>query len=429
MHLGALSFRPSIALRDIGRDTNVFLSSADPLNAWTATLSPAVKGAVRFGTRGFVTMNLGGDYVWFSPVSVSVTQTNSTTGSTTTIRQRRDDLSHTNLITAIKGNLVLRDLRLFASADYQRHEERPNNELDQRAKRTNLVQRAGVGYEYSPKTAVDFIVSRERVAYRDPDFQYGVPEPDRNGNGTLDIRRYTLDDLLTRNETTETLRLSQRIFGRTRLVLDAQAKRYNFLGTFPTRDVDGNLPLVGSVRDAAETRFSAGFEVDPGSVLSGSLRAGTIDFRPRLAPATDQNTTQAVWALNLNWRILSRVSLATGLDRELFFSTFSDNLYFRQDHLAVQCVYYLNRILGVEAGYDGYRLLYPTTSSVNGPSGTSIFQGRRRDEVRVLKGGLRFRVADRTFATLRVGTRRRTSNIPDSDDHQLLVTTGVETNF
>lgn len=390
--MGVLYFKPSVALKDVGRDSNVFFSRDDEQSDITATVSPAAEGALRFGSRGFLTIKLGGAYVWY---------------------RRFHTLNHTNLTSGLKGNLNLRDLRFFAAADYLRHEERPSSELDQRARRTNVIQRVGAGYEYSPMTALDIIVKKERITYRDPDFVFqqcpvGCPT-------------YTLTDFLSRTETTGNLRFTQKVMGRTRLVLDVQKRRYDFTTALPDRDASGERPVVGSMRDSGETRLLAGVELEPGAVLSGSLRAGTVDFRPK--NVSDQRTRRGVWNAALNWRLGNRLALATVLDRGLQFSTFGGNLYYREDRRGAECVYHLNRLLGVEAGYDGYRLLYPTITQAPG------FSGRRRDRIRILKGGLRFKLANRTTATLRVADRRRSSNIPDSEDRQVFVTTGVETTF
>jgi hypothetical protein len=421
MQLGPIAFRPTIALRDVGKDSNVFLSRFNPISAWTATLIPMVDASMHFGNRGFITARVGPEFVWYSPVSVELQDRDGTT------HHASQDLSHTNLISAIKGNLALRDLRFFASADYQRHEERPNNEIDQRAERTNLLQRGGVGYEYSPKTALDAIVSRERITYEDPDFRFTVACPDNDGDGTSDPCVYTIDDLLSRIERSITLRFSQRVLGRTRLIFDAQEKLYKFLADTPPPDVNGVPPLVGPYRDSSETRLMAGFELDEGGRIWGGLRAGTIDFQPERGPGRSQATTEPTWSGSLNWRLFRRFAFTTAVDRDLYFSTFSDNLYFRQDHAGLHCVYYLNRIVGVEVGYDGYRLVYPTATSFF--IGPFTFTERRRDEIDVYRGGFRFKLANRTVATVRLSSRARTSNIPGSEDNQLLFTTGVETIF
>lgn len=402
-HLGLLSYRPALTIKDFGRDSNVFLArKADSRSDVTATLGPSLAGLARFGSRGFLTANLGLDYVWFRQFHA---------------------LDHANISASVKGNLNLRKLRFFAAGEYQDRKERPISELDRSTQRTDILERAGAAWEYSTKTAVDAIVTNGRILYSDADFRYQAA-CDHDLDGTNETCTYRLGDLLTRTETTATLRLSERVLGRTRLIFEAAARRYIFEGGLPTADASGTLPVVGSVRNSDDRRLSAGVEVEPGAALSGSLRLGQVDFRPHADRTRGQRTSEPIWNTSLSWRLGSRLAVSTSLDRDLTFSTFADNLYFRQEHAGLQCVYFLNRVIGLEAGDDEYALRYPTET----PLGAGIYR-RRRDDIRVLRAGVRYRIANRTTAALRIAARRRTSNIPGSEDSEVLTSFALETSF
>lgn len=396
--LGFISYKPTFVLKDIGRDSNVFYDPdvRDTRSDFTATVSPALDGVVSFGNRGFLTLHTQADYVWYQTFS---------------------NATHLNLDWGLRGNLNFRSLRLFVAGEYQRNEERPSNEVDQRARRTNHIQRAGVGYEVSPATAVDVIVSRESIDYADQDFGPFISCRLSDGTIVVECRQYRLGDFLSRTETSTTVRLTRRVFGRTRLVLDAEERRHDFQSDVPPPDANGNVPPVGSFHDARESRLLGGFEVERGGFLSGLLRFGISSLKPRVLP--ERKTHTAVGAATLNWRIGGRVALITAYDRDLNFSIYGSNLYFIQDHGDVECLFYLNRVLALDGGYGLYRLSYPRI----GP------EEPRRDEIRKLKGGIRFRLANRTVATLSVAGWTRTSNVPNADSHQVLVTTGVETTF
>jgi hypothetical protein len=99
-------------------------------------------------------------------------------------------------------------------------------------------------------------------------------------------------------------------------------------------------------------------------------------------------------------------------------------------------------LLGIEAGYEGYRLSYPAETLVPDPAGGGrppIFDGRRETDIRIRSSGLRFRLANRTTAVLKVAYRRRITNVPlsepndvvifDPTDRQTYLTTAVETTF
>lgn len=410
--LGVLEFKPLFNIKNIGRDSNVFLDAdtRDPQSDITATFAPSARGLVHFGDQGFLSFGGAADYVWFHQFG---------------------NLTHLNYSGFVRGNLNLRALRLFAAVDYQKKKERPNNEIDQRPVRSDAQERAGIGYEASSKTAIDLIVGTEQIRYRDPDFvfrPYGTRHrtPDRrcqHPDSKGGCPSFDLQDLLGRREVLTTLRLTHRAFGRTRLILDAEKRRHDFSSGVPEPDSHGRFPVVGSVRDADEHRALAGFEVEVGGTLWGEMRAGITNLRPDVL--TRQATRSTVGKAEINWRLGSRLLMTTGFDRDINFSSYGSNLYYNEDHVELQCILYLNRVLGLEGAFDGYRLLYPVVGKPVAP----LFDEKRQDEIRKIGGGLRFRLANKTAATLKVERRRRTSNIPGANDHQVVVTTGVETTF
>jgi len=396
--LGFFTYKPAFALHDIGQDSNVFYDSdtGDARSDFTATVTPALDGLVTFGHRGFLTMHTNADFVWYETYA---------------------NANHLNLDFSLRGNLIFRNLRLFAASGYQHADERPSNELDQRSKRTSRITRGGVGYEVSPATAIDVILSREGITYDDPDAIPLISCGKPGANGEPRCSAYPLGDQLSRDETSATLRFTHRILGRTRIVLDAAELDHDFRSDVPPPDADGNLPPVGSFHDAKESRILGGFEVDRGGFLSGILRVGVTSFKPSVA--TELATRATVGSATLNWRVSGRIGLTTAYDRDLYFSVYGTNLYFIQSHGEVECLFYLNRVLALDGGYGRYWLDYPRT----GP------EEPRNDEIRTHKAGLRFKIANRTVATLSVANWVRSSNVPNNDSHQLLVTTGVETNF
>jgi hypothetical protein len=398
--LGFLTYKPAFGLRNIGQDSNVFYDpdSGDPKSDFTATASPVLDGLITLGNRGFVTMHAKADYVWYETYS---------------------NVNHLDTGFSVRGNLNLRKLRLFLRTGYERAFERPSNETDQRAERISRPQRGGVGYELSPVTALDVIYARESIEYTDKDYvaTTSCPSHDPGDPPVSGCHQYFLGDQLSRTESSTTLRVTHRVFGRTRLVLDAAEIHHDFQSDVPPPNANGDIPAVGSFHDARESRVLAGFEVDRGGFLSGLVRFGITDFEPKVA--TDLATRTSVGAATLNWRLGGRASLTTGYDRDLYFSIYGNNLYFIQSHGEVECLFYLNRVLALDGGYEQYWLDYPRT----GPGEP------RKDDIRVIKGGLRFRVANRTVWTVSVSDRVRTSTVPQNGNHQVLVTTGVETNF
>ena len=417
LRLGSFYVQPAVTIKNIGIDSNVYLTPVNPSRAYTATLGATGRGAIRFGSRAFVTLNAMGEYVWFSTPSPAPVQP-AGSGSLA-------ELSHPNYGAGVKGNLNLRKLRLFAAEDYARYQERPTVEVNERPNIRHHIERGGVGYESSSRSAIDTIVTRETIDYSASSYTYYT-------SCLLDgtVYRsgpYGIDDYFSRTETTGTLRFSQMITGRTRLILDGSLRSYDFATGLQPNNPCGGIPVVGAGRNAKETRVTTGVEILPGGTLVGSARIGLSDFRPEYIAS--QKTREPVGAIMLNWRLGSRISLLTAYDRDLYFSFVADNIYFMQDHAALQGVYYFNRLVGVEAGYDRYWLDYPTEEIVQ-QGNSPVTLVKRQADVKILGAGVRLRLADKTSVALRVSRRQRSSNIPGSlADNQVLFSTSVETTF
>ncbi len=400
----SLRFQPAYALKDVGYDSNIFLSSdhTNPVGDFTATVGAAGRGLLQFGRGGFLTFKGGVDYVWFDQYASQ---------------------SHFNYVFGVKGNLSLGDLRAFGEAEYQKHDERPSNEIDQRTRRVNELVRGGFGYEYSSVTAVDLIFAHERIRYTDKDFlnvyscllSPEFPYPD--------CPTYTIGDLLDHVERSLTLRFVHMLTGRTQIVADLSDRRYDFTGPMPDPAIYETVPIVGPIRNTVEQRAMAGLDFLPGGKLFGKLRVGMTNFSPEVL--VDQQTRQAVWEIDLSWRPTNRLLFEGAFDKNFYFSVYGANAYYQQNHKALQCIVYLNRFLGVEGAYESFLLRYP----VPDPSTQASSDGSRNDIIRILRAGLRTKLKGRTVMTLRVAQRRRTSTVPGLNDRDLLVTTGVETIF
>lgn len=397
-------FRPALALKDFGWDSNVFLDpvGGDQRGDLTATISPSGQALLQFGQSGFVAFKAGIDYVWFSQYS---------------------EQTHINLLGGVKGNLNFRVMRLYGELEYQRQDERPSNAIDERTRRSNANLNTGIGFDLSGRMSIDLIAGRNQIDYADEDFlnTYACKaSPIFPYEG---CPSYTLDELLSRDERTATLRVTRAVGGRSGLALDVGLRRYAFSGPRPDASLYDATPVVGSVRDTDEGRATLGFELAPGGLLHGSLRVGVTDFRP--LELTDQAVTEPVWLIDLRWRLGERVALKTAFDRDLYFSIYGSNINYRQTHKELQSVFYVSRVFALEASYETYELFYPVVDPTLDP----LYDDPRIDDIRNVRAGLRFKVRGASVATLRVGQRRRVSNFPGIDNNQWLVTTGVERQF
>jgi hypothetical protein len=396
---GSFHFKPFFAIHDVGYDSNVFLDpdNGNPKSAYTATVSPSGVAVLDFGSRGSIAATGGFDYVWFSTYA---------------------NQSHFNYQLGLKGTLNFRSLRFFGGVGYQKLQERPSNEIDQRTVDVSRTVRGGVGYEFSPATAVDLILQRQKIEYSDEDFLvvYACLEP-----GSCPA--YDIGDLLSRTERSATLQFTHQLTGRTAFVLGVEDRRYDFTGPVPDPAVYDSVPVVGAVRNSVEQRVTAGVDLAPRGSLYGSVQIGMSHFQPSVL--SEQATREAVGRISLSWKAASRLLLQARFNRDIFFSVYGDNVYYLESDRGLQSVFYLTRSLGLEAAYESYRLLFPVVDPTLGP----LYDEPRIDNIRFLKAAVRIRLQARSAMTIGVGARRRVSNLPGIDDNQFLVMTGVETLF
>ena len=290
-------FQPSYAIKDVGYDSNIFLANdqTQPVGDITATVGAA-----------------GRD----SPVRHARFPDGEGRSRLRLVRPVRQPES-LQLRLRVKGNLTLGDLRAFGEAEYQKHDERPSNEIDQRTRRVNELARGGVGYEYSPVTAMDLIFAHERIRYSDNDFQNVYSCLISPEFPYADCPTYAIGDLLGHVERSATLRFVHMLTGRTQLVADLSDRRYDFTGPEPDPDIYVTVPIVGPVRNTVEQRAMAGLDFLPGGKLFGKLRLGMTNFSPEVL--TDQQTRQAVWEIDLFWRPSNRLLFGGDLRQGLLF--------------------------------------------------------------------------------------------------------------
>ena len=132
IHAGPFGLRPSIAITNVGTDSNVFNADDDPQDDFTATIVPRIVARVRAG-RLFVSYGAASDIVYF--------QTYKDEGSVNGTTDLRVD-----------GNLGR--LQPYASAGWTSTKDRLNAEIDARAPRTQHTVSAGARLLVASRTAL-----------------------------------------------------------------------------------------------------------------------------------------------------------------------------------------------------------------------------------------------------------------------------------
>jgi len=143
MRIGPLALTPSIALTDVGIDSNVFNTWDNPQSDFTMTLKPQGDAWFRMGRARFTThASLG--LVYFHQ-----------------FHQERS----ANTDDSVRLDLPFTHVRPWASLSYLSTRDRPGFEIDARARRTETRPAIGVDLPLAAKTTFTVAVRRNRIRY------------------------------------------------------------------------------------------------------------------------------------------------------------------------------------------------------------------------------------------------------------------------
>jgi hypothetical protein len=225
---GPVALYPTIVLRDVGIDSNVFNESTDPKDDFTFTVIPGLRASIGQGAVRFIGKGSAG-FVYYQTYS----EQQSTNG----------DFEARVETTSMK-------LRPFASASWLQTNDRSGYEIDARARRAQNSLMAGTDFELTAITALTAWVRRDRKTYADGEQFMGV------------------DLAQELNSTTQLAALGAKfaVTPITTLTVAAELQQDRF-DTSPIRDAD-------SLRVAPTLAFG----VD--AAITGHVSAGYRDFNP-----------------------------------------------------------------------------------------------------------------------------------------------------
>jgi hypothetical protein len=226
---GPVALYPTLELRDIGVDSNVFNESMEPKDDFTFTVRPGLtaslgKGAVRLIGKG------AGGFVYYQ----TYTEQQSTNGE-------------------FEGRIETMSTRLrpYASAGWLQTNERIGYEIDARATRERSSFMGGADFEVTAVTALTAWIRRERQTYAEGEQFMGVDLADEL-DYTSDLAAAGAKFAVTPITTLT-------------VAVELQRDRFH---TSPMRDAD-------TIRLAPVLRFGTD------AAITGHFSAGYRDFNPR----------------------------------------------------------------------------------------------------------------------------------------------------
>jgi hypothetical protein len=353
LRLGPLQLYPTIALTNLGVDTNVFNepNQAAPKRDFTMTITPAVDLRMRLG-RSRLTGTVTEDLVYYRTYAGE----RSANGS-------------------VKGGVqvLLTRVILNGGVSYLSTRERPGFEIDVRSQRNESGVNGTAEVRALPKTFVGLRGKRTKVDY-DKDAAF------------LDSN---LHFELNRTETTGALMARYRLTPLTNFTFDVglQQDRFEF------------SPL----RDSDSTRIAAGVTFEQRALISGSASFGYRDFRPTSSDVAPYRGSVA--AVDLYTAAFGSMKLGLRADRDVHYSYDLNQPYYLQTGAIVSITQHLYGPLDLMGRFGVARLDYQNRITP-GPQLRA-----RTDYMQYYGGGLGYRAARRTRIGFNVDQYRRTSGV------------------
>jgi len=254
VEVGPFYLTPSLTIRNLGVDGNVFNSSDRPRSDRTAILNPGLEVFLPVGQRLRLVADGGLDVAYFA---------------------RESDERYVDHFGSADLELELRPVTVFAGLGGGHHRRRFTIEIDQRLRRAVTSARAGARLHVGDRTAFAFEIATDTEVFNE----------DQGANARMTKQAL---DRETRSLTAE---LRYRLTHKTSFLATAQLQRDDF-----TSDPRASTR-------ASSQRYLAGFELSPKALIGGRLLVGA-----RIFPQSDDQAAPEYSGLALSARISRRIA-------------------------------------------------------------------------------------------------------------------------
>jgi hypothetical protein len=332
-HVGPIYLTPGLQLRELGVDTNVFNSATDAKSDFTFTVGPQADIWLPIARRGLIKTSAGADLVYFQTYS-----------------SERSVDPHV----MVRGEIYAHRLTLFAENDLLNTRQRPNYEIDARARRLENTIRLGGDLQISQKLSVEFAGRQSLLKFDgDATFEdsYLQHSLNRDTRGVSARFRYFWTPLTT-------------------IVLRTEASQERF--------------VYSPVRDADTLRIQPGIEFKPPALIAGNAYVGLRRFLAKHNALPDYHGIVA--SARLKFRLPGVTAVEFFGDRDLAYSYDALRPYYAVNGYGVNV---RRHIVGrFDASVGGLRQRYSyrnldMTDAVDSPSNTA-----RKDTTVVYTGSV-----------------------------------------
>jgi len=354
VQFGPLGLTPSVALANLGIDTNVFNEVDDPKSDFTFTVSPQVDASLRV-RRARLQVKARSDLVYFHQYS-------SERSADTTVDSKLEFLG--TRITPWVGTSVSSGRQRFGY------------EIDLRLRRVTRDAGAGVEARFTRRTHV--VVSAHRTQY-----EY---DADAMLLGT------SVQEVLNRRSESVGLDLRYRLTALTTLVASTQTIHDRFEFT-PSRNTNS-------------VRLETGFDLTPFALISGRGRVG---YRALNGHGTTPDYSGLVATVAASSTIKRRTRVDVAAERDVNYSIEFAYPYFLLTGATVVATPRLTRRWDTQARIGVQRLAY------RGEEGISDLLRNRIDRIRVIGVGVGYLLGRDMRIGFNVNRERRESPVQRRD--------------
>jgi len=350
VRIGPVAFTPSLVLKNLGWDNNVFSAGEDPKGDFTATAGGLVNWWMRAGNVRFV----GSDYVDYVYFATYASERGWNQGHQLRIEYR------------------LNRSRPYVLGSYASLVDRSNYEINTRQRHSEGVLGAGLEVRATSKTQLDF--SARQTSYRFP--------PDAVSGG---------------QSLAQSLNRTGRIGSATIRYLATPLTTLTMLAEFRHEQYDESPE-----RDNDSFRIMPGVQFDPFALIKGSGRVGYLHLS---APSPSIPDYSGVVAdVDLSYVLLGRTRFSVGVKRDIQFSYDIAESYYVLTGVSGSVRQGLGMGWDAEARGSNQRLAYQQVlAGVESAAG-------RVDRVQSYGGGVGYRLGHGTRGGFNIDYYRRLSD-------------------
>ena len=349
LHMGPVSVRPTLIIRDVGVDSNVFNASGTAEEDFSFTAGAKVDVGMRLN-RVLASYSSGYEYMYF---------------------QKFESERGSNRSSNARVDFLLGRLRPYVVGSLVDSHERPNAEIDTRAHRREVGYGAGAALRLLTHTSLTGSYRRSESTYADDEYFRGVVLAD-----TLNTESDKIEGALE-FELTPLTSLALNV-GRTE-------------DHFP-RSPD---------RDAETRRYGVTLTFEPAALISGRAQIAYRQFRPHSGEIPEKNGLAAAVALSSAFRDRTRV--VVNLDHDIRYSFADLTPYYLSTAARITVTQRLAGPIDLQFVGGGERLAYE--------SRVGTFDLAPTDKLRTLGGGVGYRLGENSRLGVNIEHIERSSRV------------------